>query len=169
MNDQDKTKEQLVGELRELRQRLAECEAAGAEKEADQPLEALLEQVWSEDSQRKVLAEVLHAVLALQESEERFRSLVESPSAVPWRIDLGTGRFTYIGRQVEDVLGYPAESWVDIDTWAERLHSEDREAAVGYYTVSTEHGIDHDFEYRAIAADGRLVWIRNIGTVIMGD
>ncbi len=104
----------------------------------------------------------------LQESEARYRSLVESTQVVPWQMDLTTGRFTYMAPQIERLLGYPADTWLDIKTWAERIHPEDGQEALNYCTEATQQGKDHDFEYRAITADGRVVWIRDVVSVMMG-
>jgi PAS domain S-box-containing protein len=106
---------------------------------------------------------------ALQESEVKYRSLVESASAVPCKLDIATGRFTYMGQQIEELLGYPMSSWVGFDTWSDRIHPEDREQARAYCMAATSRGEDHEFEYRAIAADGRHVWIRDVVSVIMGE
>ena len=104
---------------------------------------------------------------ALRESEQKFRSLVESTNAIPWRMDADTGRFTFMGHQVERLLGYPVESWVDMGSWASRIHLDDRATAVEFCTGETAAGRDHVFEYRAVAADGRDVWIRDVVTVLM--
>ncbi len=105
----------------------------------------------------------------LNESETKYRTLVESTRTVPWTLDLRSGCFTYIGKQVEALLGYPTDSWIDINTWAERIHHDDRKEAVSFCKANTNRGEDHDFEYRAITADGRTVWIRDFVTVVMGE
>ena len=45
--------------------------------------------------------------LALRESEQRFRSLVESTSDMIWEIDLN-GVYTYVSPSIEGILGYNA-------------------------------------------------------------
>ena len=106
---------------------------------------------------------------ALKASQATYRSLVESTNVIPWKLDWPSGRFTYVGQQIESVLGYPAESWIGASTWAERIHPDDREIATQFCNACTAKGEDHDFEYRAIAADGRYVWIRDVVSVIMAD
>ncbi len=106
---------------------------------------------------------------ALKESEIKFRSLVESTNAIAWKLDVETGMFTYVGPQVESTLGYPADSWKDIATWAERIHPEDRQAAVDFCSEATARGENHDFEYRSVASDGKVVWIKDIVTVVMAE
>jgi len=105
---------------------------------------------------------------ALTESEQRLRSLLETTATVPWELDLASGRFTYMGHQIEKILGYPAASWKDIQTWKERLHSEDRDAATEFCEMETISGSDHDFIYRAVHEDGSYRWIRDVVSVVMG-
>ncbi len=106
------------------------------------------------------------AEFASKESAVNYRSLVESTNAVLWKLNLATGQFTYIGKQVETLLGYKADTWIDMDTRLSRIHPEDRENAVVHSAESTRNGRDHDFEYRALAKDGSIVWIRDIVTVL---
>jgi len=106
---------------------------------------------------------------ALEASEEKYRSLAESTNTIPWKLDLSTGLFTYMGKHVEDLLGYPADSWKDVGIWSERIHADDRDQAVKYCFACTERGEDHEFEYRTMTKDGHAVWIRDYVSVVMGD
>ncbi len=105
----------------------------------------------------------------LRESEENYRSLIEFTNAVHWKVDMATQKFLYISPQIEPMLGYPVTTWTDINNWAERIHPDDRERTVQYCHEKTVAGEDHDFEYRAIAADGRTVWIRDTVSVVMDE
>ena len=66
----------------------------------------------------------------LRESEQSFRTLVETTSAVPWTADMQTWIFTYVGPQAVNLLGYPIEQWYEKDFWVSPLHPDDREFAV---------------------------------------
>ena len=112
---------------------------------------------------------LVKAVDKAYESERKFRRLVESTSTIPWEINLQTYEFTYVGKQIEKAFGYPASSWKDLDTWASRVHPDDREAAVAFCTQETQAGRDHDFEYRMVCKDGRLRWVHDIVSVIKGS
>ena len=90
-----------------------------------------------------------------------YKTLLESTKAIPWRIDWKTMRFTYIGPQIEPLLGWTQASWQTVDDWATRIHPEDRERVVGFCVAQSKAGLDHEADYRAEAADGSYVWIRD--------
>ena len=104
---------------------------------------------------------------ALRESEKKFRTLVESTSVIAWEMDLKTWRFTYVSPHAVDLLGYSLEDWKVKDFWVDHLHLDDRDEAIKLCKESTKRGEDHDFEYRMIAADGRVIWFRDIVNVQM--
>jgi len=107
--------------------------------------------------------------LALRRSDQRFRALAESSRAVPWEADFATYRITYVGPQIEAVVGFSAADWVGKDLWPERLHPEDRERVLREAAEFSRAGVDHNLEYRLIAADGHVVWIRDLVSVIRLD
>jgi PAS domain S-box-containing protein len=101
---------------------------------------------------------------ALVESEARFRTLVERlPKLVTYVNPLGFPiRTTYISPQIEDLLGYPTERWIEEDDfWISILHPDDRERMLT--AVRGTHAAEATFsgEYRLIAADGRVVHVRD--------
>ena len=79
INDVDKTNEQIVTELRELRQQIAGFEASEARHEQ-------LEE-------------------ALRESEERFRELAELMPETIYEVNL-EGRLTFVNRNAYNYFGY---------------------------------------------------------------
>jgi diguanylate cyclase (GGDEF)-like protein/PAS domain S-box-containing protein len=95
-----------------------------------------------------------------------YRTLLESTQAIPWRIDWAAARFTYIGPQIERVLGWPQGSWQTVDDWAVRIHPEDRQKTVDFCVSQSLDGVDHEADYRALTADGDYVWIRDVVHVI---
>ena len=115
------------------------------------------------------ITEEKHATLALRDSERRLRRLAESAAAILWQYDIDSDRWTYVAPQAAEILGYPPEDWADMAFWTGILHPEDREWATQYCVECTAEGRDHEFEYRMIAADGRIVWIRDVVSVEMRD
>ena len=82
MRDEDKTKEQLIDDLAEMRRRNAELEAARAE----------LKRMYE----------------ALEESEERYRDLLENSNDLVQSV-APDGHFLYVNRAWRDILGYSIE------------------------------------------------------------
>lgn len=101
----------------------------------------------------------------LAASARQYRFLVESLRAIPWEYDMDSARFVYVGPQVEQLLGYAPGAWTDLDSWAQTLHPDDRDAAVSTCLLSTAHGQDHDLEYRVVRPDGKIVWIEDVVSV----
>ncbi|CAN7350681.1 sensor domain-containing diguanylate cyclase [Massilia sp. LjRoot122] len=95
-----------------------------------------------------------------------YRTLLESTKAIPWRIDWATMRFTYIGPQIEELLGWSPSSWIAVTDWAERIHEEDRQKTVDFCVAQSQQGVDHEADYRALTRDGEEVWIRDVVHVV---
>lgn len=85
----------------------------------------------------------------------RARRLMPHACVVVWEADPLTFTFTYVSPEAERLLGYPAERWLKSDFWGSRIvHPDDVGDAVSHCAIATAAGVDHDFEYRARAADG---------------
>ena len=95
-----------------------------------------------------------------------YKTLLESTKAIPWRIDWATMKFSYIGPQIEALLGWKPESWISVEDWAARMHEDDRENVVNFCVSQSKSGIDHEADYRALTADGSYVWIRDVVHVV---
>ncbi len=108
--------------------------------------------------------------LMVQASERRFRELVETLHAIVIEADVETGRLTFVSRQAEAVLGYPIADWLASATfWMDHLHPEEREGAASYCRAAIAQGRDHFLEYRMVASDGHVVWLRHTARVIADD
>jgi len=95
-----------------------------------------------------------------------YRTLLESTRAIPWKIDWATMKFSYIGPQIEQLLGWTPSSWATVNDWAERMHEEDRQKTVDFCVAQSQQGVDHEADYRALTRDGDYVWIRDVVHVI---
>jgi PAS domain S-box-containing protein len=98
----------------------------------------------------------------LRESEENFRRLVESTSAVIWQADVDSWTFTYVGPQAIKLLGYPLEQWYEKDFWVAHIHPDDRDWVVESCLTMSKTAEELDFEYRMIGTSGEVVWIHDI-------
>lgn len=102
----------------------------------------------------------------LRDSEQHYRGLVESLNAIAWEMRLTENRFTYVSPHAERLLGYPLAEWLEPGFWQRTLHPDDAEHAIDYCLSESQAGRDHSFDYRMLAADGRVVWIRDLVTLI---
>lgn len=98
----------------------------------------------------------------------RYRTLLESARAVPWKYDLAEDRYTHIDPQIEAILGHPAEAWLEPGFWQAHIHPDDHEWVPRFCHEAACRGKDHEVEYRMLAADGRTVWLRDHVSVIDG-
>jgi PAS domain S-box-containing protein len=100
-------------------------------------------------------------------AETRYGELLDSVRAILWRAK-PTFRTTYISKQSEEILGYPAEAWIENpDLWKERIHPDDRDWVYEHSAHAIGEGRKHAFDYRMMASDGRTVWLRNLVTVVV--
>ncbi|MDQ3981668.1 MAG: SpoIIE family protein phosphatase, partial [Actinomycetota bacterium] len=93
----------------------------------------------------------------------------QSLGAIFWEADAETFEFAFVSQRAEDLLGYPLERWLLPGFWASIIHPDDRDAAVAALVEATAQVRDGEFEYRALTADGRLVWLKDIVSVIPDD
>ncbi|WP_311969990.1 sensor domain-containing diguanylate cyclase [Pseudomonas baltica] len=105
----------------------------------------------------------------LEPESDVYKTLLESTKAIPWRIDWDTMTFTYVGPQIEALLGWTPQSWVGINDWVERMHPDDRDYVVEFCVTQSQAGVDHEADYRALTKDGGYVWIRDVVHVIRKD
>lgn len=95
-----------------------------------------------------------------------YKTLLESTKAIPWKLDWASMQFTYIGPQIEALLGWEPSSWKSVEDWAARMHEDERQWVVDYCVSQSKSGIDHEADYRALTKDGNYVWIRDVVHVV---
>ncbi|MGI9050403.1 MAG: PAS domain S-box protein [Rubrobacteraceae bacterium] len=110
----------------------------------------------------------------LQETEARYRALVEEVPAIIYIQEPRPGEsasydVSYMSPRVEEVLGYPAERFIeDPYFWNGIIHPDDQERHVAEDERTDETGEPFSMEYRMIAQDGRVVWIRDEAVLYYG-
>ncbi len=106
----------------------------------------------------------------LVESHRKFESLIQTVDGIVWEADAGTFEFSFISDQVWNILGYTPQEWLaDPAFWQNHIHPDDREQAIGYCHQETRGLRNHTFDYRMRKADGSLVWIKDVVSVIRED
>ncbi|MEL6278980.1 MAG: PAS domain-containing sensor histidine kinase [Pseudomonadota bacterium] len=118
-------------------------------------------------SQNKVILRTIgHKQKELERAQERFQHLTQSTNVIPWTADLDKQVFTYMGPQIVDLTAQPMETWLSAGFWAHHIHPGDRPAvleklrqckAESYLTLN----------YRLRTADGRIIHVRNMLSVLV--
>ena len=105
-----------------------------------------------------------------KEAEGRYRMLVEQIPAVTF-VDRGGDSMVpvYVSPQVEGMFGYTPEEWMAGRLWRERLHPDDRERILASDERFEADGGQVDEEYRLLARDGSVVWIREETVLVRGE
>ncbi len=111
----------------------------------------------------------------LREAESKYRTLVEQIPAVTY-IDsypdpgADTWPTLYISPQIETLIGYSPQEWVANPTiWLSLLHPDDRDVALAADAHHYATGESLAQEYRMIARDGRVVWVRDEAVVVRDE
>jgi diguanylate cyclase (GGDEF)-like protein/PAS domain S-box-containing protein len=111
---------------------------------------------------------VLHArEVAGDASADPYRALVEKMPAATYVRRIGeTAELVYASPQMETLLG-PAttQTAAAADRWLAQIHSADRERVAAIMARATELGEPVDMEYRITAADGRVLWVRDMAVM----
>jgi PAS domain S-box-containing protein len=91
-----------------------------------------------------------------------LRDFVEDLNAIIWEADAQTHAFRWVSRHADEVLGYPIERWLhEPGFWEICIHPADRQSVLQTCREAVARGEDHQVTYRAEAADGRIVWLRD--------
>jgi len=104
----------------------------------------------------------------LQAREEMFRLLVTHMPDVAWTSD-DRGHTIYVSPRVEELLGFPAEAWIeDPAFWWSRVHPDDRERVLAEEKESwdTLRGHRTSVEYRLVGRDGEVRWVSDDAAVV---
>jgi PAS domain S-box-containing protein len=117
---------------------------------------------------------VARLVRQQQEAETRYRTLVEQTPAITYvqePVESSNPKaVTYISPQYETILGYPPESKIiDEEHWNSIVHPEDRERVLAEEARTDQTGEPFRVEYRVIAGDGRVVWVRDEATLVRDE
>ena len=103
----------------------------------------------------------------------QFQRLVEHIPGIVAYMDIvqvddpGTSIPVYISPQIEQLLGYPREAWLNEDElWLRVLHPEDaeRQIAADVHARSTLSSLFA--EYRLVHRDGHVIWVSEKAAVI---
>jgi PAS domain S-box-containing protein len=117
-----------------------------------------------------ILLDITHdedARASLEASAREQGSVLDGALAIPWAetVHPGTGveRYTYIGPQALDILGYtPEELMVESTHFRRMVHPDDRPRVQISSKRSGETGIWEE-TYRVLRRDGDIRWLHSCG------
>jgi PAS domain S-box-containing protein len=104
------------------------------------------------------------------EAEERYRNVIEHIPAVTYvdRVDPETGEIEeeFVSPQVQGLSGYGVDVWrQEPGFWKRILDPRDRDAVLDTDGQSRSTGDSYLREFRLVAKDGRIVWVRDEATL----
>ena len=110
------------------------------------------------------------AMARAEEAEAMYRALVERVPAITYTEALDDGRTLSISPQIETLLGYSQDQWMeDSLLWVGLMHPEDRDRVIEYCDRVNQAKEPFKAEYRMIARDGRVVWVRDEAALVLGS
>jgi PAS domain S-box-containing protein len=107
-----------------------------------------------------------------RESEARYRTLVEQLPLIthidtPYSADQAA---QYVSPQIEEILGYSIDEWHTSPAFfEEHLHPDDRDRVREAQREARDSAEPLELEYRFMAADGRVVWLKDSHTVVRDE
>jgi diguanylate cyclase (GGDEF)-like protein/PAS domain S-box-containing protein len=106
---------------------------------------------------------------ALAASRKKYKDLVNAIDGIVWEADRDH-HFSYTSKKAQRFLGYPMEDWLqDPGFWKSHLHMDDSDWVTSFFEKRMTHGTTYELEYRMHTADGRTIWVRDIGTIAVEE
>jgi diguanylate cyclase (GGDEF)-like protein/PAS domain S-box-containing protein len=101
----------------------------------------------------------------------RYRTLVEQLPLVVYidALDAASSNI-FTSPQLEPILGYTPDEWVaDSELFVRILHPDDRDRVLAAHARTHATHEPLSIEYRLFAKDGRTVWLRDEGVIVVDD
>jgi PAS domain S-box-containing protein len=103
-----------------------------------------------------------------------YRSMLEQVPAVAYAWDPehepGTAPADYISPQIQSLLGFPAEQWLDDpELWTRQVHPDDVGAVLSAWSDAVQAGTRFAAEYRMRTGAGHEIWVRDEATPVTVD
>jgi PAS domain S-box-containing protein len=104
----------------------------------------------------------------LREAEIKYRTLVEQVPVVTYIA--ASGSILYVSPQFETMLGFSQTEWLnDSQLWSKQLHPDDADEVLETRAAAYDEGRSFRGEYRMLAKDGRVVWVRDEAVLLKSE
>ena len=105
----------------------------------------------------------------LQNSERRFRFLVEGTRAIAWEYDVDRGVYTYVSPRAEEVFGFPLAAWSAPEFLPNLIHPDDSRGVLAQRQGVLDLNIDSTLYYRARTQSGAALWIEDMISPVVNE
>jgi PAS domain S-box-containing protein len=131
-------------------------------------------ETWSESAERasagRAPVEQVQGPGWLPGTAERYRALSEQIPAVLYsEVHAPGGSVIYHSPQNQGLLGYSSEEAMQPSFWKTLVHPEDRAWVLAEDERCERTGDPWHVEYRVLAKDGRVVWLRDHAVLVRGE
>lgn len=118
--------------------------------------------------QRINAANIMGLIQQSKKNEMRYRSLLENIPATTYINTIGASAKTeYVSPQVKKLLSYPQSVFTDDPLfWTKILHPDDIQQVLDESQRTSETEEAFEMEYRIIAKDKRVVWVKDEATLV---
>ena len=135
--------------------------------------------VWSDDDCRlfeqigRRLPDGFSSLLTyrqLQESEQKYKSLVANiPAIIYRRANDADWTISYISAEIKRLTGYPASDFIanQVRSFAGICHPEDRQSVDDAVQQAVARQAAFEIDYRLLTSSGRTIWVRESGQAIL--
>jgi PAS domain S-box-containing protein len=157
----------VLGLAAEPGRRFGEAEAALA-RVLGELAGAAVDHAQREHAAHRRLLEQATTEAWLRANELRYRTLIEQIDAVTYSeaFAVGGAQMMYVSPQVQDKLGYTPEEAGQPGFWKGLVHPDDRERVLAEDEQVELTGSPWRIEYRVVARDGRVLWIRDHAVLV---
>lgn len=112
------------------------------------------------------ITELTHAQNIVKQERKKYSDIVNSIDGIVWEVNAETFEFTYVSDQAVKLLGYDIEEWYKPNFWTDHIYRDDKDWVVEFCLSQTKQLKPHQFEYRFIAKDGRILWLHDTVAVV---
>lgn len=135
---------------------------------------AIVSPLWKEDeppSNHIVIVDDITQQVAYEKeliaSQRHINDLINSIDGIVWEASVKDNfANTFVSSKVYDILGYTQEEWTsELGFFEKKVYHEDKDGIIEYIENKLFTKKYHQYEYRMLAKDGSVVWIRDSVTI----
>lgn len=136
---------------------------------------AIISPLWEEGEEPShhivIIEDITQQVIYEEQliaSKKHIEELINSIEGIVWEASVNDDfANTFVSGKIVDILGYSEDEWTsEIGFFFKKLHPEDHDRVKEYLDTELFLRTHHVYEYRMIAKNGAVVWIRDSVTVV---